>query len=44
MKKNSEITEDEMNRGEKKIQELTDKYCKEIDSLSSAKSKQILSL
>ena len=44
MKKSSEITEDAMNRGEKKVQELTDKYCKEIDSLSSAKSKQILSL
>lgn len=44
MKKSSQITEDEMNRGEKKIQELTDKYCKEIDSLSSTKSNQIMSL
>ncbi len=44
MKKNNEITEDDVNRGEKQIQDLTDNYCKKIDELSSAKSKQVMSL
>lgn len=44
MKKASEITEDEVKSGEKKIQELTDKFCKQIDSLCKAKSTQVMSL
>ncbi len=44
MKKNSEITEDELKLGEKKVQELTDKFCKEIDELSEEKSQQVMSL
>ena len=44
MKKNNEITEDDVNRGEKQIQDLTDKFCKKIDDLSSAKSNQVMSL
>ncbi len=44
MKKNSEITEDEVALGEKKMQELTDKYCKEIDGVISAKEAEILAI
>ena len=44
MKKNSEITEDELKQGEKKVQDLTDKFCKQIDDLCSAKTTQIMSL
>ncbi|MBQ5810850.1 MAG: ribosome recycling factor [Clostridia bacterium] len=44
MKKNSEITEDEVALGEKKMQELTDKYCKEIDGVISAKETEILAI
>lgn len=43
-KKASEITEDELKSGEKKVQDLTDKFCKNIDELSSTKEKQIMSL
>ena len=43
-KKASEITEDELKSGEKKIQDLTDKFCKQIDELRSTKEKQIMSL
>lgn len=44
MKKNSELTEDGQRKGEKKIQDLTDKYCAEIDSICSAKTEKIMSL
>ena len=44
MKKNSEITEDDQANGEKKIQNLTDKFCAEIDSLQAAKEKEILEI
>lgn len=44
MKKNSEITEDDLANGEKKIQTLTDKYCKEIDDTAAAKEKEIMEL
>ena len=44
MKKSSQITEDDMSNGEKKIQTLTDKFCKEIDELSAAKEKEILEI
>ena len=40
LKKNSEITEDEQADGEKKIQNYTDKYCKEIDDITSAKERR----
>ena len=42
MKKNSEMTEDEQKESEKSIQELTDKYIKEIDKITSTKNKEIL--
>ncbi len=44
MKKNNEITEDDQANGEKKMQTLTDKYCKEIDDVASAKEKEIMEL
>jgi len=37
-----EITEDELKKNEKLIQELTDKYCKEVDGLFSVKEKDIM--
>ena len=44
MKKNNEITEDDMQNGEKKVQNLTDRFCKEIDSLTAAKEKEIMEI
>lgn len=42
LKKEGTITEDDVTNGEKKIQNLTDKYCKEIDELTTAKEKEIM--
>lgn len=44
MKKNSEITEDDMKNCEKDIQKLTDKYCDEMDVACSAKEKEIMTV
>ena len=44
MKKNNEITEDDQQSGEKKIQNLTDKFCAEVDTIESAKEKEILEI
>ncbi len=44
LKKSGDITEDEEKKGEKKVQELTDKYVKTIDSLSEAKQKEVMSI
>lgn len=44
MKKAGEITEDDQANGEKKIQNVTDKYCAEIDNLQAAKEKEILEI
>lgn len=44
MKKDSEITEDDLKQGEKHVQDLTDKFCKEIDQLSNDKQKEIMSI
>lgn len=43
-KKNNEITEDDLSGVEKKIQTLTDKFCKEADELISAKEKEIMEI
>ncbi len=43
-KKNSEITEDDLKDAEKDIQNLTDKYIKEIDEICAAKEKEILEI
>ena len=42
--KASEITEDELKLLEKEMQELTDKYVKEVDVESSAKEKELMEL
>ena len=44
LKKNNTITEDDVADGEKKIQNLTDMYCKEIDSLAAVKEKEIMEI
>ena len=40
--KDKQITEDDVERGEKEIQDLTDTYCKHIDKLLDEKTKDIL--
>ncbi len=44
LKKNGDITEDDLKNAEKKVQDLTDKYIKSIDSLSDAKQKEVMSI
>ena len=44
MKKKSEITEDDMKEYEKELQDLTDKRCKEIDTLTAAKETELMSV
>lgn len=44
LKKNNTITEDDESNGEKKIQNLTDKFCKEIDELATIKEKEIMEI
>jgi ribosome recycling factor len=44
MKKNSEITEDDLKDCEKKVQDLTDKFCAEADAAVSEKEKEIMSI
>lgn len=42
LKKEGSITEDDVSNAEKKIQNFTDKFCKEIDELTAAKEKEIM--
>lgn len=44
LKKANSITEDDQANGEKKIQTVTDKFCKEIDDLTAVKEKEILEI
>ena len=44
MKKNSEMTEDEAKASDKQIQDLTDKYTKDIDAVTAAKTKEIMEI
>ena len=44
MKKKSEITEDDQKNGEKKMQDITDRFVKEIDKLTEAKQKEIMEI
>ncbi len=41
MKKNGDITEDDVKDGEKEVQKITDKYVKEADSMGEKKIKEI---
>ena len=42
MKKNSEMTEDEQKASEKSIQDLTDKYIQNVDTVTAQKEKDIM--
>jgi len=44
MKKKSEMSEDEQKKAEKDIQELLDKYIKEVDVISAKKDKDIMEI
>jgi len=43
-KKKSEITEDDLKKSEKELQELTDKYVKKIDEMCAKKEKELMEL
>ena len=42
--KDKEITEDERKLGEKKVQDLTDRFVASIDALEQAKEKEIMEI
>ena len=44
MKKNGEITEDDLKQAEKKTQDLTDKYVKSADESAQRKEKEIMAI
>lgn len=44
MEKASEITEDDLKIGEKKLQDFTDKYIKQIDEAAAEKEKEVMAV
>ena len=42
--KKSELTEDDLKDAEKKLQDLTDKFCKKLDELADKKEKELMVL
>ena len=44
MKKNSQMTEDEQKASDKNVQDLTDKYTKQIDTITDKKKAEIMSI
>ncbi len=44
MKKNSEMTEDEQKASDKTMQDMTDKFIKEIETITAAKEKEIMEI
>ncbi|MBR2611649.1 MAG: ribosome recycling factor [Clostridia bacterium] len=44
MKKNSELTEDEAKSGDKAVQDLTDRFIKEIDAITAEKTKEVMAV
>ena len=44
MKKNGELTEDDVKISDKKVQDLTDKYIKEVDAIGAEKNKEIMAI
>lgn len=44
LKKDSEITEDDLHNGEEKMQKITDKFIKKIDEMVDAKEKDIMEI
>ena len=44
MKKNGDLTEDDLKDGEKQVQKSTDKFIKEIDAITDKKKKEIMEI
>lgn len=44
MKKDGDMTEDEVKASDKLVQELTDKFIKEVDTISAEKDKEIMAI
>ena len=44
MKKNSEITEDDLKNAEKKVQDVTDQFCSDVDKMVADKEKEIMTV
>ena len=44
LKKNGDLTEDDLKNMEKKTQELTDNFCKNVDDIAAAKEKEIMEI
>ncbi len=44
MKKNNEMTEDEQKASDKTMQDLTDKFIKDLDTITAAKEKEIMEI
>jgi len=44
MEKKSEMTEDDLKKAEKEIQDMLDKYIKEVDTISAKKDKEIMEI
>lgn len=44
MKKNNEITEDDLKDGEEEIQKITDNYIKQVEDMTKKKEQEILSI
>lgn len=44
MKKNGEMTEDEIKASDKAVQDLTDKYIRQIDDITAKKTKEIMEI
>jgi len=44
MEKSTELTEDDLKEGEDELQKITDKFIKEIDTISADKEKEIMEI
>lgn len=44
MKKNGELTEDDLKASDKQVQDLTDKYIKMVDAIGAEKNKEIMAI
>lgn len=44
MKKDGDLTEDDVKNAEKSVQDLTDKYIKEVDNASAKKEKEVMEI
>lgn len=44
MKKNGDLTEDDQKQGEKKAQDVTDKFVKQVDDRAAAKQQEVLTI